>query len=42
MLRTNDDMKMRYGVERITIVTLVFRHEVAPPELSRRRLQLVA
>jgi hypothetical protein len=41
-LRVNDDMKMRYGAERSTIRTMVFRHKVTPPELSRRRLQLVA
>jgi hypothetical protein len=42
MLRANDDMKMRYDAERSTIGTMVVRREVAPPELSRRRLQLVA
>jgi hypothetical protein len=41
-LRANDDMKMRYGAERSTIETMAFRHKVAPPELSRRRPQLVA
>jgi hypothetical protein len=41
-LRVNDDMKMRYDTERSTTRTMVFRREVAPPELSQRRLQLVA
>jgi hypothetical protein len=41
-LRTNDDMKMRYGAERSTIGTMVFQLEVTPLEWSRRRLQLVA
>jgi hypothetical protein len=41
-LRANDDMKMRYDAERSTIGTMVFRREIAPPELSRRWLQLVA
>jgi hypothetical protein len=41
-LRANDDMKMRYDAKRSTIRTMAFRHEVAPPGLSRQRLQLVA
>jgi hypothetical protein len=40
MLRANDDMRMRYGAERNTIETMVFQHEVRPPELSRHWLQL--
>jgi hypothetical protein len=41
-LHTNDDMRMRYDIERSTIGTMAFRHEVRPLELSRQRLQLVA
>jgi hypothetical protein len=35
-LRENDDMKMRYGAEKSTIGTMVFRLEVTPPEWSRQ------
>jgi hypothetical protein len=42
MLRENNDMRMRYGVERSTIGTMAFPHEVRPLELSRQRLQLEA
>jgi hypothetical protein len=34
-LRANDDMKMRYDVERSTIGTMVFRLEVTPLEWCR-------
>jgi hypothetical protein len=42
MLRTNDDMRMRYDAERSMIRTMAFRHEVKPLELSQQWLQLVA
>ena len=35
-LHANDDMRMRYGAERSTIGTMVFRLEVTPPEWSRQ------
>jgi hypothetical protein len=41
MFHANNGTKTRLGAERSTIGTMAFRHEVAPPELSRRRLQLV-
>jgi hypothetical protein len=41
-LHVNDDMRMRYSIERSTIGTMAFRHEVRPLELSPQRLQLVA
>jgi hypothetical protein len=41
-LCVNDDMKMRYGTERSTIRTMVFRREVTLLEMSRRWLQPVA
>jgi hypothetical protein len=42
MLHANDDMRMRYDVERSTIGIMASQHEVRPLELSRQRLQLVA
>jgi hypothetical protein len=41
-LHANDDMRMRYGIERSTIGIMASLHEVRPLELSRQRIQLVA
>jgi hypothetical protein len=42
MLRANDDMRMRFGVEKSMIGIMASLHEVRPPGLSRQQLQLAA
>jgi hypothetical protein len=41
-LRANDDTRMRYGVEKNMIGTMVSLREVRPPELSWQRLRPAA
>jgi hypothetical protein len=40
MLRANDDMRTRFGVEKSMIGIMASQHEVRPPGLSRQQLQL--
>jgi hypothetical protein len=42
MLRVNDDMRMRFSVEKSMIRIMASVREVRPPELSRQQLQLAA
>jgi hypothetical protein len=42
MLRANDDMRTRFGVEKSMIGIMASLREVRPPGLSRQQLQLVA
>jgi hypothetical protein len=42
MLRANDDMRTRFGVEKSMIGIMTSLHEVRPLGLSRQRLQLAA
>jgi hypothetical protein len=42
MLRTNDDMRTRFGVEKSMIGIMASLDEVRPPGLSRQQLQLAA
>jgi hypothetical protein len=42
MLRTNDDIRMRFGAEKSMIGITVSLHEVGPLGLSRQQLQLAA
>jgi hypothetical protein len=42
MLRTNDDMRTRFGAEKSMIGITTSLHEVRPLGLNRQQLQLVA
>jgi hypothetical protein len=42
MLRANDDMKTRFGVEKSMIGITASLREARPPELSRQQLQPAA
>ena len=42
MLRANDDMRTRFGVEKSMIKIMASLREVRPPGLSRQQLQLAA
>jgi hypothetical protein len=42
MLRANDDMRTRFGVEKSMIGIMASLREVRPPGLSRQQLQLAA
>jgi hypothetical protein len=42
MLRTNDDMRTRFGAEKSMIGIMASLHAVRPPGLSRQQLQLAA
>jgi hypothetical protein len=42
MLRANDDMRTRFGVEKSMIGIMASLSEVRPPGLSRQQLQLAA